>query len=64
MAQVAVARLPGDRRIIDLPSSSAGLTAALRDLGFSETFGMARMYRGTPLRVSPNLQATAPIELG
>lgn len=64
LAQAAVAHLPADRAIIDVPSSNPALAAALRERGFRETFATARMYRGTPPVVSPSLQAIATMELG
>ena len=64
LAEAAVAQFPGERTIIDVPSSNTDLTAALRDRGFRETFATARMYRGTPPHVSARLQAIATMELG
>ena len=64
LARAALAVLPADRVILDLPSSNLALQTALTRLGFAETFATARMYRGPAPRGSATLQAIATMELG
>ncbi|WP_375688422.1 GNAT family N-acetyltransferase [Pseudooceanicola sp. LIPI14-2-Ac024] len=64
LAGAAAAALEADKVIIDVPDSQQGMLARLRGLGFEETFGTARMYRGTPPAGDGTLFAIATMELG
>lgn len=64
LARAAIAEIPSDIAIIDVPSENAALCAALQALGFAETFATARMYRGLAPRTGANRQAIATMELG
>jgi len=64
LAQAALARMPSDRVVIDVPSQRGELAEALQHLGFEETFATARMYRGPAPAGSGRLQAIATMELG
>lgn len=64
LAGAAVAELPSETVIIDVPSENADLCSALQDLGFVETFATARMYRGAAPASGSNRQAIATMELG
>lgn len=66
LIRAALAALPAERVIIDLPGRNAALAALLEAEGFTMTFETARMYRGpAPLAAAPATeQAIATMELG
>lgn len=64
LAEAAVAALPADPVIIDVPDSNTALSARLADRGFLPTFATARMYRGPAPTAGIMAQAIATMELG
>lgn len=64
LARAALAELPAEPVIVDLPSKSSALADTLQTLGFAPTFETARMYRGAPPTPGPSLHAIATMELG
>ncbi|ULB11962.1 GNAT family N-acetyltransferase [Cereibacter azotoformans] len=60
----AAAAVECEEVIVDVPDTNPALIAALEALGFRETFGTARMYRGPAPVAGPTLQATGTLELG
>lgn len=64
LARAALAAVGGEKAIIDVPEGNSRLIAALRALGFADTFATARMYRGSPPQPGAALQAIATMELG
>lgn len=50
--------------VVDVPAANAALVTRLTAEGFVTTFPTARMYRGTPPRPGPALQAVGTLELG
>ncbi len=64
LARAALAALPAERAIVDVPDRDTAFATALRATGFAETFATARMYRGpAPVR-GATLMAIATMELG
>jgi GNAT superfamily N-acetyltransferase len=64
LVRAAVARLPAEPAIIDVPEGNAAFRRALEERGFRETFRTARMYRGQPPTAAATLMAIATMELG
>ncbi|NIZ08481.1 GNAT family N-acetyltransferase [Pseudooceanicola sp. HF7] len=64
LIRAALAELPSDKVIIDLPSWNRPLRAALQEMGFVVTFETARMYRGPAPAMQRSLQAIGTMELG
>jgi len=64
LARAALAALPSETAIVDVPQANRPMIAALTALGFRETFATARMYRGPAPAGSTMLQAIATMELG
>lgn len=64
LIRAALGEFGSDEAIADLPDERGDLAAMLTDLGFQETFSMARMYRGPPPQTGPTLMAIATMELG
>lgn len=64
LARAAIAELPSDIAIIDVPSGNTAFCEALQTQDFAETFATARMYRGPAPQTGSNRQAIATMELG
>lgn len=64
LAASAAAALAQVEAIIDVPDSNTRFDGILRDIGFTETFATARMYRGPAPTPDETLQAIATMELG
>lgn len=64
LIRAALAQMPEEPVIIDLPEASHDLSDALTALGFEATFATARMWRGPAPQAGPTLQAIATMELG
>jgi len=64
LASSAAGALRAGAVVIDVPDRKAGFVETLRGLGFAETFGTARMYRGTPPATTDALFGIATMELG
>lgn len=64
LACAALAVLPSEHAIIDVPENNLGMIAALEDVGFQRTFATARMFRGPAPRAGSMAQAIATMELG
>lgn len=64
LARAALALMPADLAIIDVPEGNRDLTRALEAAGFASSFTTARMVRGKAPVPDPTLQAIATMELG
>ena len=64
LSQQAAAALGETEAILDVPGRAVAFEQALRERGFAESFGTARMYRGAAPETGPALQAVASLELG
>ncbi|QPM92213.1 GNAT family N-acetyltransferase [Pseudooceanicola algae] len=64
LIRAALAEMPADPVILDLPVANKALRALLEELGFALTFETARMYRGFAPAVGRELQVIASMELG
>lgn len=64
LASAAAGALRASDVVIDAPDGQAAFVETLNGLGFAETFGTARMYRGTPPAVTDALFGIATMELG
>ncbi|MEJ1990918.1 MAG: GNAT family N-acetyltransferase [Maritimibacter sp.] len=64
LARAALAALPAEHVIIDVPEANRAFTALMQAEGMVETFATARMYRGPAPETGPGLQAIATMELG
>ncbi len=64
LARAALAALPAETTIIDIPQASVAMSEALGARGLRETFATARMYRGIPPPTGATLQGIATMELG
>ena len=64
LIRAALAQMPEEPVIIDLPEASRDLADALSALRFEATFATARMWRGPAPQAGPTLQAIATMELG
>ncbi|GGM04664.1 N-acetyltransferase GCN5 [Pseudooceanicola nanhaiensis] len=64
LAAAAAGALRASDVVIDVPDAQPGFVGILKRRGFAETFGTARMYRGTPPAASGRLFGIATMELG
>jgi GNAT superfamily N-acetyltransferase len=64
LIRAALAAVGSDAAIVDLPDARGDLVQQLTDIGFTETFATARMYRGPAPLAGPTLMAIATMELG
>lgn len=64
LIRVALAIMPANPVLIDLPASSSALADYLTGAGFRPAFRTTRMYRGTPAAATGAVQAIATMELG
>lgn len=64
LARAALAVMPAEQVIIDVPEANLALTQILQAAGFANSFATARMVRGTPPATGHALQAIATMELG
>lgn len=64
LARAALAVMPAEQLIIDVPEANLPLTQILQAAGFVNSFTTARMVRGTPPATGHALQAIATMELG
>ncbi|SIS56551.1 GNAT family N-acetyltransferase [Phaeovulum vinaykumarii] len=64
LIRAAAARFPGERIILDVPTSNAALSNALAGAGFEAGFETTRMFRGQPPMSTLMAQALGTLELG
>jgi GNAT superfamily N-acetyltransferase len=64
LIRAALAAVGSDEAIVDVPDARDDFAQRLTDMGFTETFATARMYRGPAPRAGATLMAIATMELG